>query len=232
MNRGKSDRGVWSAQTPGDEERPGEGYSPMEDSGGRGTGGARLVPLVLCVILLAVLLVEGVFFWFQGQTVRRQNAVYVPDAEQTMQPADESFSFGPQQRAIKVSGQGEDLGGFNGAAQDEKLVRVAVSIGAMNDPVWDCNGAFYLQSDGVYYRNLSGYNLEEEHPEWAMRALNGYELCETGMEEGWVYFLVPQSVNEGTFWMHWLEKDENYHNQAVQAAGVPVSFAQEVDGDA
>lgn len=230
MKRGTSDRGVWSAQTPDGEERPGAEYSPMEESTEQNPGGARLVPLVLCIILLAVLLIEGAFFWFQGQRMRRLNAVYVPDAQQTMQQADESFSFGPQQRMLNVSGQGEDLGVFRGAAQDEKLVRVAVRIGAMNEPAWDCNGAFYLQSDGVYYRNLGGYNLEEEHPEWAMRALNGYELCETGMEEGWVYFLVPQSVNEGTFWMHWLEKDEDYHNRAVQAAGVPVSFAQEVNG--
>lgn len=227
MKRNAAERGVWSAQTP-----EGEEYSHMEDPGTQNPSGARLVPLVLCMILLVVLLVEGAFFWFRSREMQRQNAIYVPDAQQTMQQADESFAFGPQQRAMKVSGQGENMGAFNGAAKDEKLVRVALSIGAMNDPAWDCSGAFYLQSNGVYYRNLGGYNLEEEHPEWAMRALNGYELCEVGMEEGWVYFLVPQSVNEGTFWMHWLEKDEDYHNQAVQAAGVPVSFAQEVNGNA
>ena len=163
--------------------------------------------------------------------IQRRNAVYVPSATQTICPADENFSFGPQQRTLKVGSQGEDLGRITGVAENEKIVRVALSMGAVNDPMWNCSGAFYLQCGGIYYPNMGEYLLEQEHPEWAMRALNGYELCEIGMEEGWVYFLVPESVSEGTFWIHWLQKDEDYNNESVQAAGVAVRFAQEVAGN-
>lgn len=231
MKRNAPHSDAWNAQAPEREpwQEPDQfsGETP-ERAGG---GSARLVPLVICAILLVVLLVEGVFIWGKSAQMQRNNAVYVPSAEQNVYPADESFSFGPLQRAMKVSGQGEDMGRITGAAQDEKIVRVALSMGAVNDTVWDCSGAFYLQCGGTYYPNLGGYQLEQEHPEWAMRALNGYELCESGMEEGWVYFLVPESVSESTFWMHWLEKDEDYNNESVQAAGVPVSFAQEVAGN-
>ncbi len=133
----------------------------------------------ICAILLVVLLVEGVFIWGKSAQMQRNNAVYVPSAEQNVYPADESFSFGSLQRAMKVSGQGEDMGRITGVAQDEKIVRVALSMGAVNDTVWDCSGAFYLQCGGTYYPNLGGYRLEQEHPEWAMRALNGYELTAT-----------------------------------------------------
>lgn len=225
MKRNAPHSDAWNAQAserePWQEPDQFSGETP-ERAGG---GSARLVPLAICAILLVVLLVEGVFIWGKSAQMQRNNAVYVPSAEQNVYPADESFSFGTLQRAMKVSGQGEDMGRITGAAQDEKIVRVALSMGAVNDTVWDCSGAFYLQCGGTYYPNLGGYQLEQEHPEWAMWALNGYELCESGMEEGWVYFLVPESVSEGTFWMHWLEKDEDYNNESVQAAGVPVSFA-------
>ena len=230
MKRDPSGNGVWSAQTPYGEELP-ESLQ-KEITGPQGTGAARVLPLILCVLLLVILLLEGGFFRVRGQMLRRENAVYVPNARQTMQEADQRFTFGPGQRELSVSGRGEDLGRIPQTAADEKLVRVALTIGAMENHTWDWDGAFYLQIDRVYYQNLDGYDLEQTHPEWAMRALNGYELCDTGMEEGWVYFLVPESAQEGVFWMHWLQKDENYNNQAVEAAGVAVSFAQEVTGDA
>ena len=231
MKRTAPEYDAWTAQMPEPEpwQEP-DGFSnqlPEQKS----AGAARLLPLAICAVLLVVLLAEGAFFWLRGRQLEWRNAVYVPDAQQSMYQADESFSFGPYQRAVKVSGQGEDLGPITGIAQGEKIVRAAVSLGAMNQAAWDCDGAFYLQSGGVYYPNLGGYELEQEHPEWAMRALNGYELCGTGMEEGWVYFLVPESVSEGTLWLHWLEKNEDYNTESVQAAGVAVQFDQEVTGD-
>ena len=72
---------------------------------------------IAIVLLLVVLLVEGAFFWLKGRQLAWQNAVYVPDAQQSMYQADESFAFGPYQRAVKVSGQGEDMGRITGAAQ-------------------------------------------------------------------------------------------------------------------
>lgn len=231
MKRNAPHNGAWNAQMPEEEPWREPDYFSGETPARTEGASARLIPLILCAILLVVLLVEGIFIWAKSTEMQQRNAIYVPGAEQTVYPADESFSFGPLQRTLKVSGQGENMGRINGVAEDEKIVRVALSMGAVNDVVWDCSGAFYLQCGGTYYPNLGGYRLEEEHPEWAMRALNGYELCESGMEEGWVYFLVPESVEEGTFWMHWLKKDEDYNNESVQAAGVAVRFAQEVTGN-
>lgn len=207
------------------EEFPGQ---EAEKKAGRA---AILLPLAICAALLAVLLAEGLFFWWKGAQLEQRNAVYVPDAVQSIHPADESFAFGPRQRAVKVSGQGQELEEAEGVPADKKLVRAAVSLGAMNQDAWDCAGAFYLQCDGVYYASVSGYQLEQDHPEWAMRALDDYALCERGMEEGWVYFLVPDTVQEATVWLHWLEKDTDYHTESVEAAGVPVQFVQEVTGD-
>lgn len=222
---------AWNAQTPEQAPWNEPDYTPDQLPERQSGGSARLLPLAVCAVLLVVLLVEGAFFWLKGRQLAWQNAVYVPDAQQSMHQADESFAFGPYQRAVKVSGQGEDLGPITGIAQGEKIVRAAVSLGAMNQAAWDCDGAFYLQCDGVYYRNLGGYELEEEHPEWAMRALEGFELCGPGMEEGWVYFLVPESVSEGTLWLHWLEKNDDYDTESVQTAGVAVQFDQEVTGN-
>ena len=227
MKQDAPQNGAWNEQMPKGDLW--QGTEPaVEQNSGRG---ARLVPLAICAILLVVLLVEGAFIWMKSTRIQWRNAVYVPSATQTICPADENFSFGPQQRTLKVGSQGEDLGRITGVAENEKIVRVALSMGATNDVAWDWNGAFYLQCDGIYYPSLRDHQLEQEQPEWAMRALDGYELCDKGMEEGWVYFVVPQSVSEGTFWMHWMKMDDNHRNESVQAAGVSVSFAQEVAGN-
>ena len=84
MKRNAPHSDAWNVQAPKREpwQEPDQfsGETP-ERAGG---GSARLVPLAICAILLVVLLVEGVFIWGKSAQMQRNNAVYVPSAEQNV----------------------------------------------------------------------------------------------------------------------------------------------------
>src|SRR5699024_7025050 len=78
MKRNAPHSDAWNAQAPEREPWQEPDHFSGETPERAGGGSARLVPLVICAILLAVLLVEGVFIWGKSAQMQRNNAVYVP----------------------------------------------------------------------------------------------------------------------------------------------------------
>ncbi len=185
----------------------------------------RWVPVILCAVLLVALLVECGVVALAVRAKRQANAIYVGQAETVEAAAGEPFAFGPLDRQVTVQ-SAEDMGWAEGLSQENKLVRVACRIDRQADYSSGWDAETYLECDGQFYAAAGPYLLEEQYPELAMRALEGYDFSDQSMNEGWVYFVVPKEAQQGTFWLHELHRNEDYETESVHAVGVAVEFAQ------
>lgn len=183
--------------------------------------------LVLFLLFLAVFGVECVIFPLVTGAAKagQSKASYVPAAAVTSADQNEAFGFGPAGRQVLV-GAAETLGEVRGVEQGSELVRVWCEVDKEQDYRSDWASDAYLQAGDVWYPAVQTYDLEQFYPELAAEALDPYALQGSSMDEGWLYFLIPQGAGECTLWLQCQSLDRDYDISEVAMTGIALTVEE------
>ena len=183
--------------------------------------------LVLFLLFLAVFGAECVIFPLVTGAAKagQSKASYVPAAAVTSAAQNEAFGFGPAGRQVLV-GAAEILGEVRGVEQGSELVRVWCEVDKEQDYRSDWASDAYLQAGDVWYPAVQTYDLEQFYPELAAEALDPYALQGYSMDEGWLYFLIPQGAGECTLWLQCQSLDRDYDISEVAMTGIALTVEE------
>ena len=182
---------------------------------------------MLFILFAAVFAVECVLFPLAARTTKTglAQATYVPEAAVTSAAQNEAFGFGPAGRQVLV-GEAQRLGDLRGTEEGAEVVRVWCEVDKDQNYRSDWASDTFLQADDVYYPAIQTYDLEQFYPELAAEALDPYALQSASMDEGWLYFLVPQGAAEHTLWLQCQTLDRDYDVSEVAMTGIALTVEE------
>ena len=183
--------------------------------------------LALFILFLAVFAVECAVFPLATRAAKagQAQAAYVPQAPVTSAAQNEAFAFGPAGRQVLV-GQAQRLGSIRGTEEGAEVVRVWCEVDKEQDYRSDWAADTFLQAGDIYYPAIQTYDLEQFYPELAAEALDPYALQSTSMDEGWLYFLVPQGAAEHTLWLQCQTLDRDYNISEAAMTGIDLTVTE------
>ncbi len=185
------------------------------------------VPLVLLLLFLAVFAAECVLFPLVTRAAKagQAQAAYVPQALVTSAAQNEAFAFGPAGRQVLV-GQAQRLGSIRGTEEGAEVLRVWCEVDKEQDYRSDWAADTFLQAGDIYYPAIQTYDLEQFYPELAAEALDPYALKSTSMDEGWLYFLVPEGAAGHTLWLQCQTLDRDYNISEAAMTGIDLTVTE------
>lgn len=183
--------------------------------------------LVLFILFAAVFAVECVLFPLAARTTKTglAQATYVPEAVVTEAAQGEEFAFGPAERQVLV-GEAQRLGNIRGTEEGAEVVRVWCEVDKEQDYRSDWASDAFLQAGDIYYPTIQTYDLEQFYPELAAEALDPYAFQSVSMDEGWLYFLVPEGAAGHTLWLQCQTLDRDYDISETAMTGVALTVAE------
>ena len=185
------------------------------------------VPVALCLLFGAALLLEMLLFPLAARRVKQQGSAqnFVPDAAVSRETQGAPFAFGPRQRQVTVGGA-ETLEGLRGVQPGAVMVRVWCGTKKMQEYASNWDADVFLQAGDAYYPALSDYDLEGFYPELTEEMLDPYELVSTAMAEGWLYFVVPGETRQATLWLQSQTIGRDYAIDGVEMTGIELTMTE------
>lgn len=183
--------------------------------------------LALLILFLAVFAVECVLFPLVNRAAKtgQAQAAYVPEAALTTAAQNEAFAFGPAGRQVLV-GEAQRLGSIRGTEEGAEVVRVWCEVDKEQDYRSDWASNAFLQAGDIYYPTIQIYSLEQFYPELAAEALDAYAFQSASMDEGWLYFLVPEGETEHTLWLQCQTLDRSYDISETAMTGIALTVVE------
>lgn len=183
--------------------------------------------LALFILFLAVFAAECVLFPLVTGAAKagQARAAYVPEAALASAAQNEAFAFGPTGRQVLV-GQAQRLGNIRGAEAGAEVVRIWCEVDKEQDYRSDWASDTFLQAGDIYYPAIQIYDLEQFYPELAAEALDPYAFQSASMDEGWLYFLVPENAGDCTLWLQCQTLDRSYDISEVAMTGVALTVTE------
>ena len=183
--------------------------------------------LVLLILFLAVFAVECAVFPLATRAAKagQAQAAYVPQALVTSAAQNEAFAFGPAGRQVLV-GQAQRLGSIRGTEEGAEVLRVWCEVYKEQDYRSDWAADTFLQAGDIYYPAIQTYDLEQFYPELAAEALDPYAFQSVSMDEGWLYFLVPEGAAGHTLWLQCQTLDRDYNISEAAMTGIDLTVTE------
>ena len=183
--------------------------------------------LALFILFLAVFAVECAVFPLATRAAKagQAQAAYVPQAPVTSAAQNEAFAFGPAGRQVLV-GQAQRLGSIRGTEEGTEVVRVWCEVDKEQDYRSDWAADTFLQAGDIYYPAIQTYDLEQFYPELAAEALDPYAFQSVSMDEGWLYFLVPEGAAGHTLWLQCQTLDRDYNISEAAMTGIDLTVTE------
>lgn len=183
--------------------------------------------LVLFILFLAVFAVECVAFPLVTRATKagQAQAAYVPEAATESAAQNEAFAFGPAGRQVLV-GEAQRLGSIRGTEEGAEVVRVWCEVDKEQDYRSDWAADAFLQAGDIYYPAIQTYDLEQFYPELAAEALDPYAFQSASMDEGWLYFLVPEGAAGHTLWLQCQTLDRSYDISETAMTGIALTVTE------
>ena len=185
------------------------------------------VPRVPLLLFLAVFAAECVLFPLATRAAKagQAQAAYVPQALVTSAAQNEVFAFGPAGRQVLV-GQAQRLGSIRGTEEGAEVLRVWCEVDKEQDYRSDWAADTFLQAGDIYYPAIQTYDLEQFYPELAAEALDPYAFQSVSMDEGWLYFLVPEGAAGHTLWLQCQTLDRDYNISEAAMTGIDLTVTE------
>lgn len=123
-------------------------------------------------------------------------------------------------------GEAQRLGGIRGTEEGAEVVRVWCEVDKEQDYRSDWAADAFLQAGDIYYPAIQTYDLEKFYPELAAEALDPYAFQSASMDEGWLYFLVPEGAAGHTLWLQCQTLDRSYDISETAMTGIALTVTE------
>lgn len=185
-----------------------------------------LIPAAIALAMFVALAVlVGISVWQDTQKPQPQLTDTQPlPITTTMQMQNEAFAYGTHGRKVTV-GTAQVIDDCPWVQDGTVFVRVWLQVGKATEAEYRTDVNFYLSINDEYYQQASSYRLTDGGIVEEVELLDAYSMYTSGMDEGWVYFVVPQGAASLTLWIETLSiNSDTYAAESSEMIGIELTL--------